>query len=322
MSGISHRFSCISKTEDGSLDPEFFSIAQDGKLLTKSTGSRNKRYQAAARPLFREAGESALKASGVLPENITHVITVSCTGFYAPGPEFHLVKDLNLRPETQRFHLGFMGCFAFFPALKLASQIVAAKPSSKVLIVCLELCTLHLQMKPDQDVLLSGCVFADGAGSCIVSGEQPAGAHFELKGMHGHIAPEGEADMAWTIGDEGFDMVLSSYIPDIIAANIGSIVDQTLKNSSVKRDEISYWAIHPGGRSILDKAEKSLSLSQDALAIPRAVLDAYGNMSSATILFVLKSFLENATKEGNVYAMAFGPGLTIESALLTLKPAT
>jgi predicted naringenin-chalcone synthase len=320
MSGISHRHSCIGRTEEGILDPEFFPVGADGTYLSKSTGFRNRRYKDAARPLFREAAEKSLENAGISNESITHVITVSCTGFYAPGPEFHLVKDLGLKPETQRFHLGFMGCFAFFPALKLASQLVSANAGACVLIVCLELCSLHIQFKPDQDVLLSGCVFADGAGACIVSGEKPDVAHFELKAQHGHIAPEGESDMAWTIGDSGFDMVLSSYIPAIIGSNIAAIVDKTLEQATTSRDNIKYWAIHPGGRAILDKAEQSLGLEPEDLSVSRAVLDANGNMSSATILFVLKAFLEQKKEGGDVYAMAFGPGLTIESALLKLSP--
>lgn len=321
-SAIEKRHSCVWQRADGTLDTEFFDISS-GRLKTKSTGVRNAKYTAESRPMFADTARKSIDASGFTAADVTHVITVSCTGFYAPGPEFYVVKDCGLNPSVQRFHLGFMGCFAAFPAWKLAAQLCQANPDAVVLVVCLELCTLHLQFKEDTDNLISGSVFADGAGACIVSGRKPANSSFfRWLASDSYIAPEGESDMAWTIGDNGFDMVLSAYIPRIIESNMKNIVFDALQRAGFEDSKaVTHWAIHPGGRAILDKVESSLELPDDALRHSREVLRNYGNMSSATILFVLKQLLDSNPEEGLVYASAFGPGLTIESAFLRLEHA-
>lgn len=296
-----------------------FYDAERAAYKAPSTKVRNDLYTAAARPLFKAAAERVLKATpGIGEGDITHVVTVSCTGFFAPGPDYFLVKDLCLRPDVQRFHLGFMGCYAAFPALKMARAFCQADPDAVVLVVCLELCTLHMQLGRDLDRLLAGSVFADGAAAALVSARAPQGGEaLELSAFATTLTPVGEADMAWSVGDEGFDIVLSSYVPDILEANIAGAVTPLLSSMGLTQDEVEHWGVHPGGRAILDKVEKGLSLREGALAPSREVLRAYGNMSSATVLFVLKEIAAGAKAGERVYAMAFGPGLTVESGLLT-----
>ena len=292
-------------------------LNDQGEYTAPSTKVRNDLYTAAARPLFREAAEKALADSGFSAGEVTHVVTVSCTGFFAPGPDYFLVRDLCLRPDTQRFHVGFMGCYAAFPALKMAKAFCQADERAVVLVVSLELCTLHLQLGGDPDSLLASSVFADGAAAALVSARTPAGPAFELNALATTLTDDGEGDMAWSVGDQGFDIVLSSYVPEILEANIGAALSPLFAEYGLEPADLERWAVHPGGRAILDKVEKGLNLPETALEPSREVLRDYGNMSSATVLFVLQNVLENSKRGERVCSVAFGPGLTVESALLT-----
>lgn len=292
-------------------------LDEQGAYTAPTTKVRNDLYTEAARPLFKEAAQRVLAGSGFSPGDVTHIVTVSCTGFFAPGPDYFLVRDLCLHPGTERFHVGFMGCYAAFPALKMARAFCRADPEAVVLVVCLELCTLHLQLGGDPDGLLASSVFADGAGAALVSAKEPAGAAFEINALATTLTDDGEGDMAWSVGDQGFDIVLSSYVPDILEANIGAALAPLFAAYGLGPEDIERWAIHPGGRAILDKVERGLGLPDTALGPSREVLRSYGNMSSATVWFVLQRVLETANRGERVCAAAFGPGLTVESALLT-----
>lgn len=316
-SGIEKRHTVINDFRQNGHDPFFF--RKDGSLDTPSTGSRNELYSREAKKMFVQLAKQLLQENGsIRKEEITHIITVSCTGFFAPEPAFEIVKQLDLPPSTRRFHLGFMGCFAAFPALKMAKSFCETDPDAHVMVICLELCSIHLQNSEATDNLISASVFADGASGVIVSSNRPQSAGYRLDQFAGSIAKNSEKDMAWTIGDTGFDMVLSTYVPDIIKSNLRSAVLPLFQNYSKDLQDIQYWAIHPGGRAILDKIEKNFSLRPEQLEASRSVLNEYGNMSSATIFFVLKYLLENQSgNEETTMAMAFGPGLTIESGLFT-----
>ncbi len=212
-----------------------------------------------------------------------------------------------------------MGCYAAFPALRMAAHFCQANPNAVVLVMCLELCTLHMQINDETDSILANSLFADGAAAAIVSAQEPQpGTHaFKLSGFESALLPAGESDMAWDIGNEGFNIVLSSYVPDIIGANIEALMVDVLGKNGSTLGNVDEWAVHPGGRSILDKVETSLGLGTEALESSRAVLRDYGNMSSATILFVLREMLDSGeTPRATTCAMAFGPGLTVETALL------
>lgn len=316
-SGIKKRHTIIPDFNANG-DPRFF-FEKDGSLNTPSTGKRNELYAEKAKQLFVETARRTIDGNpSAEREDITHLITVSCTGFFAPEPGFQIIKQLGLSPSTQRFHLGFMGCFAAFPAIKMAQSFCESHPDAKVLIVCLELCSIHLQASDATDHLISASVFADGAAGIIISSNKPAGSGYELKQFSTSIADKSEKDMAWTIGDTGFEMVLSTYVPDIIESNLREAIRPLFDDLALTPAEIDRWALHPGGRAIIDKVQKSFSLDDGHLSSSRKILADFGNMSSATILFVLADLLqqESQRKSESVLAMAFGPGLTIESGLL------
>ncbi|TFD58994.1 type III polyketide synthase [Cryobacterium suzukii] len=358
VSGIETRHTVIAELtiDNDATEPQFFDARQQ-LLLVPGTKVRNELYITEATKLFVEAGRRALAACpDIRPEDVTHVVTVSCTGFYAPGPDYMLVRELGLKASTQRYHLGFMGCYAAMPALRTAKQFVEADPNAVVLVVSAELCSLHLRSSSDPDTIVASSLFSDGAAAGIVSARAPLPGEkaLGLDLFETVITPVGEGDMAWKIGDEGFEMVLSTYVPHIIDEHIegalaplfardASITAQLAAGLSEETSEsaddgtvaarvltlappaslssvIEHWAIHPGGRSILDKTEAKLELRADQLNPSRETLRTNGNMSSATILFVMKSILDGAaTADGErVCAMAFGPGLTVESALMTV----
>ena len=221
---------------------------------------------------------------------------MSCTGFSAPGFDFHLQKSLGLSPGLHRFHLGFMGCFAALPALKLAADICRSRPEARVLVVVLELCSVHLQFKPDREVMVANSLFADGAGAALVSAQrgEAEGSVFRLERFAARTIPESEQDMAWRLGTVAFDMRLSAYVPRLIERNIGAILEDLLAEAGLRRGDVALWAIHPGGRAILDRAAATLGLRPEDLWASYQVLRDYGNMSSATMLFVLELLLAAA----------------------------
>ncbi len=312
--------------------PVFYDRAR-GELLSPGTRVRNDLYAERASQLFVSAARASLASvPGIQAADVTHVITVSCTGFYAPGPDFVLARELGLRPGVQRYHLGFMGCYAALPALRLAKQLCEADPEAVVLVVSVELCTLHLRTSNDPDTIIATSLFADGAGAALVTAAppEPGERAFELEAFATRITPDGESEMAWRIGDHGFEMVLSNAVPSIIGAHVIGAIEPLFASAPELADALAagtaseavpHWAIHPGGRSILDRVETTLGLTPEQLVPARTVLDENGNMSSATVLFVLRHILdsEDGADGDQVAAMAFGPGLTVESALLRMR---
>ncbi len=322
-SGIDQRYSVVESFDEGGTD-DFFTVDADGTLRQPSTARRNAIYSETVNPLAVELARAALEnCPGLGPADVTHVITVSCTGFCNPGPDYHVIVELGLAPATQRYHLGFMGCYAAFPGLNMARQFCAADPDAVVLVMCLELCSLHLQLGGGEDSLLANSLFSDGAAAAVVSARDlaPGQSGYRLGAFRSTLIPSGEHDMAWTIGDLGFDIALSSYVPKIIGAHIVDAVAPLLEDSGLQHDDIASWAVHPGGKAILDKVANSLALQPEQLEPSRAVLKQYGNMSSATILYVLEAALRRTQSPAGqqVCAMAFGPGLTVEMALLEMQ---
>jgi predicted naringenin-chalcone synthase len=318
-SGIEKRHSVIQDYTAGGSGGVFFEPSR-GLFKSPSTKQRNDLYAPAARKLFVETARTALsECAGIGARDVTHVITVSCTGFFAPGPDYFVVKEVGLPGSTHRFHLGFMGCYAAFSALKMADAICKSDAAAVVLVICVELCTLHLQPSTELDNIIATSVFADGAGAAVVSARTPHPQSRALRIRHlaTALAPDSEGDMAWNIGDNGFEMVLSTYVPRILEANVGSVVGALLDVVGRRVEDIHLWAVHPGGRAILDKIQAALDLDPECLLASRKVLREYGNMSSATILFVMQELLKSDPVDHNeqMYAMAFGPGLTVESGL-------
>ena len=318
-SGIAQRHSVVPDFLQSESGPGLF-IAEDGSPREPTTGERNDVYVREAKKLIPEIARNAVaNCEGIEASDITHVITVSCTGFFNPGPDLLVIDALDLSPKVQRYHLGFMGCYAAFPALKMASQFCDLDESATVIVVCLELCSIHLQNKDDLDSIVANSVFADGAAAAIVSARSPAKGQraYRINQFACNLAREGIEDMAWDIGDHGFNIVLSKYVARIIGAGIKGLIEEVFSGSELTPGDMARWAVHPGGRAILDKIETSLELTPEQIQASREILSAYGNMSSATVLFVLASILaEESTRDGDaVCAMAFGPGLTIETGV-------
>ena len=299
---------------------KLFRTLEDGSLDSPSTAERNGVFARASRAMSVSLARRAIEECGSFSKDeVTHVIFATCTGFSNPGPDYHIVRELELRESVERYTIGFMGCYAAFPALRMAATICEAHPRAVVLVMCLEFCSLHLQVSDEPDSIVANSLFADGAGCAIVSAREPANDRpgFRIGGFHSALIPSSESHMAWDIGNQGFNMVLSSYVPDLIGANVRSMIGETLAKRGHSLGDIDAWAVHPGGPSILDKVQASLGLDSSALDASRKVLREYGNMSSATILFVLKEMLAAPAAPGScTLAMAFGPGLTVETALL------
>ena len=318
-SGIDKRYSVCGDFMENA-EATLFKTTSDGQLISPTTAARNRLYAKASRDLaVKLARKIIAEAEGLDKGDITHLIFASCTGFANPGPDYHIIRELGLNQNIERYTLGFMGCYAAFPALRMAAQFCEANPKAVVLVMCLELCSLHMQINDQQDSILANSLFADGAAAAIVSARvpEPDRAAYKLEKFTSALLPSSESDMAWEIGDEGFNIVLSSYVPEIIGSNIARLLESILKPSELELSDVQEWAVHPGGRSILDKVETSLSLPKEALSRSRSVLKNYGNMSSATVLFVLKETLDQATTEKALTcAMAFGPGLTVETAVM------
>jgi predicted naringenin-chalcone synthase len=242
-------------------------------------------------------------------DGVSHLVVATCTGFFAPGPDLQLIDRLSLDRGTERTVVGFMGCSAAINALKIAHHIVRSQPDARILVVCLELCTLHLQETDDLEQVLSFLIFADGCAVGLVSAE-PRG--LALHGFGVAVMPEAADQISWRIGDAGFDMRLSGAVPGAIGRGLPPHLPALLAGRSP--EAVALWAIHPGGRSVLDAVQRALELPAERLRASREILRRYGNMSSATVMFVLKAMLEDAAC-GPGCAMAFGPGLVAESML-------
>ena len=284
-----------------------------------STMKRNDLYIKEAKRLTLKASQQLLDELPDFDKSlITHVITVSCTGFVAPGLDFFLVRDLGLNPAINRTNIGFMGCQGAFPALKMARDICIANPDARVLVVNVELCSVHLQQKKELDIVVSNALFADGISAALISThkDDAPGPKYTLEKFATSFAANTENDMAWRIGDEGFLMKLSVYVPRIVQENIKPLMDKLFEESGIKQDEIDIWAIHPGGRAILEKSEEALGITKEDLDSSYRIMHDYGNMSSVTIMFVLEDILKDSKKKGNVFAAAFGPGITVEVGLM------
>ena len=323
VSGIEHRYSVLPDYGRALGDYTFFPNTPTLEPFP-SVGQRMAAYRREALPLAVEAVRASLaQVPTVAVATITHLVTVSCTGMYAPGLDIELVQALGLRPDVRRTCVNFMGCYAAVNAIKLADAFCRADANARVLIVSVELCTLHFQKSPEEDHLISNALFGDGAAACLVQAGPLVGApSLSLDGFHCGLEPDGHDDMAWHINDFGFEMTLSSYVPKLIQRGIRHLTDGLLESLPVQLADIRHFAIHPGGRKILETIETELGLTRDDNRHAYRVLRDYGNMSSATVLFVLRDVLAAATPADHgapVLSFAFGPGLTMEAMLLGIS---
>ena len=306
-SGIEHRYSVLkASTDAGKLDADDFYLPH----AFPSTKTRMAVYKQHAFPLACQAIDALDINNEGAP--ITHVIVTSCTGFYAPGIEHDIIRHYGLNPTVERTIVGFMGCQAAVNALKLAYHAVRSDPHARVLMVNLELCTLHLQELDNIDQIMSFLIFADGCAASIISAEATG---LEILGFHAGILPKSREHITWHIGDTGFDMVLARQVPATITTGIADYMRSF--PGIADGEAIRHWAVHPGGRAILDAVRNGLNLTDDDLAISLDILRRYGNMSSATVMFVLETMLRQGIGEGKGVAMAFGPGLSAEGMLFS-----
>ncbi len=301
--GIAQRYSVLQSAPSGGKSVDAEGFYTDGDF--PSTGERMTRFE-------RQAPELAAEAVGRLAgmeklDDVTHLVVTTCTGFSAPGIDFDILRRCGLPGSLERTMVGFMGCYAAVNALKLAHHIVRSEPEAKVLLVNIELCTLHLQQTDDLETLLSFYLFGDGCAASLVSAE-PRG--FAIDSFRAYLAPETNDHITWKVRDRGFDMTLSGRVPAAIEDTLRAERDRLTGSNSGATD---LWAVHPGGRTVLDAVERALDLEPDALGVSRSVLRDFGNMSSATVMFVLQRMLETARKGERGCAMAFGPGLVAET---------
>jgi predicted naringenin-chalcone synthase len=255
---------------------------------------------------------------------ITHLITVSCTGMSAPGLDLQVMELMQLPKNIYRTSVNFMGCYAAVHALKMADAICKTTPQAKVVIVCTELCTLHFQKQPSSDNIAAGLLFADGAAAALVTHDENDNKGIFLKHFYGEVITQGQKDMSWEISATGFLMTLSGYVPDLIETDFSPLLTRALESAGSSLQNIRHWCIHPGGKRILDAVCKTMQLNSSQLQESYHALQQYGNMSSATILFVLKNIMQKIkdSEKGNnlpeeIFGAAFGPGLTMETFIAT-----
>ena len=252
----------------------------------------------------------------IKPEAITHVITVSCTGMSAPGLDLQIAEEMNMRPDVFRTSVNFMGCYGAVHALKLAKLICNSTPQANVLIIATEICSLHFQKEYTPDSASSTIIFADGSAAVLVSNIITSNKRIELKDFYSKVAYKGKKDMAWELSHKGFIITLSSFIPNLIEQDILALVKDALVHYHLQQEDITHWCLHPGGKKILNAIQSQVGISKDDMEYSREVLSHYGNMSSPTVLFVLKSIIENINSQpAHIFGVAFGPGLTMETFL-------
>ncbi|MEE2895003.1 MAG: type III polyketide synthase [Planctomycetota bacterium] len=315
-SGIDRRHAAVVEP-DGSIP--IYGIGAPGEASgPRRPGTRERMavYHRAASDLATEAAAAALEASGTAIESITHLVTASCTGFGAPGADLEIVRRLGLPASVRRTNVGFMGCHAAVNALAAARAYALEDPSHVVLVVTVEVSTVHFHHDTRMDRLISNILFADGAASTVVGGPARRDAAGGLLGTASHVIPESHEAMAWEVGDHGFEMTLAAEVPDRIAASLGAWVDDVLGRAALDRGSVGGWAIHPGGPRVIDAVRTALDLPDGADEASRGILRTRGNMSSSTLLHILERFQQDRIPRPWV-GLAFGPGLTGELVLLT-----
>lgn len=315
QSGIDTRYFAVA--DELPDQPSFY--PSDNLKTFPALECRMQIYEKEALPLSITAIENCISGK-INKRKITHLITVSCTGMSAPGLDLKIMEQMGLPVNIFRTSVNFMGCYAAIHALKLADAICKNDTTAKVVIVCTELCSLHFQKEATPDNLASSLLFADGSAAVLVTHEDASLQGLHIKDFYSEVAFKGKNHMSWELSSSGFLMTLSGYIPDLLHEDFNAFTNNALQNG-VRKNDITHWCIHPGGKRILKLLQHSLEISEESLAQSYNVLKNYGNMSSPTILFVLKEIMDelNAAedKKANIFGAAFGPGLTMESFLLT-----
>ena len=285
----------------------------EGEERGPTTAQRMTLYAEHAPRLAIAAATQALAEANVEAGRVTHLVTVSCTGFIAPGVDFALMQRLNIPATVQRTHVGFMGCHGALNGLRVANAFATADPSAVVLVCAVELCSLHYYYGMQPDRVVANALFADGAAA-VVGTAGASNAPWQLVANGSCLIDNTDKAMAWTVGDHGFEMTLSRKIPDYIAKHLKTWLESWLSDNGLSLADVQNWAIHPGGPKILAAVQETLNLSDNAMSASRHIYSTHGNMSSPTVLFTLNELRQRGVT-GPTVALGFGPGLVVEAAL-------
>ena len=314
QSGIDYRYSVIP---DYSLPATAWQFYSPTENLEPFPGmeKRMEWYKLHAASLSRDAIQRCVENfSG----DITHLITVSCTGMSAPGLELELLESLQLPATIFHTSINFMGCYAAIHAMKIADAFCRADKTANVLIVCTELCTLHFQKENTVDGITSSMLFSDGAAAILITGDKKSKG-LSIDHFYSTVAWKGKNDMAWQLSSKGFLMTLSGYVPELIEEDFHGLVTDALATTDLQMEHITHWCIHPGGRKILEAVHNCLGFTNGQLSKSYDVLRKFGNMSSPTVLFVLEKIMHSliADEPAKIFGAAFGPGISMETFILS-----
>lgn len=319
QSGIKKRHSVIPDFDLYQTEKELLKVGQTPNII-----DRLKIFKSCALPLAIKAIDNAFNYinHSINTSQVTHVLTITCTGLYAPGLGTEIIKHYNLPVNTFQTGINFMGCNAAFTALRIADSIVTKDPNAIVLIASVELCTIHFQPKDDNDNLLANTIFSDGAAAAIVMSSSNLNFSIEnviqIESFTSLTLSEGKDLMAWNINDLNFEMVLSGEVPNFIAKNFDNILNDVFAEFNKGYPDNLVWAIHPGGKKILDLIKSFIPKSKDTMKYSYDILENFGNMSSATILFVLYKIIENNLSNLPIVCIGFGPGMSVDTILLNI----
>lgn len=312
QSGIDHRYFVIKDGEENSTE-KFFT--KDGYHFSPDTKTRMTEYEKWSILLTKQAIKELADKNKIDFGSIDRIITISCTGFFAPGLDYELIKEFNISPSVKRTNIGFMGCAASLVGINSVWEAMNQNTNENILMVSVELCSLHLQTEPTRDNILANMIFADGAAAAYFSKTNISNeGKLEIQFAESFLFQDSAKFMGWKIGNNGFEMMLSSELPKIILNSAAPKAKEILTHKGIDISSIKHWALHPGGRAILDSLQNGLELSDVQLKPSREVLRNFGNLSSVSILYVLKYILDAVELKKGDYlcAIAFGPGLTME----------
>jgi len=312
-SGVKSRGLVLLEKKEGKISLPFFPVAQEKNDRGPSTEERMKQFELTVPHLAIEASQKALKNAKTSPARICHLVTVSCTGFSAPGFDVELIKKLKLAPDLSRTQIGFMGCHGAINGFRAARALALAHPGELVLLCAAEISSVHYAYGRKSDHLVANSLFADGAGAAVIS-DTGASQSWKILAAGSNIFPDSEKMMTWRIGNHGFEMGLSPRLPQLIRDNLKPWLSQWLSAQGFRIEDIRSWAVHPGGPRVLNAVQTSLGLPDNALSVSRQILAEFGNMSSATIFSIIERFYQNPDPLPCL-ALAFGPGLAAEVVL-------
>lgn len=282
--------------------------------LGPTTAQRMEVYQQEAPRLAIQAATAALYESRLRPSELTHLVTVSCTGFCAPGVDHMLIQELELSPTIQRTHVGFMGCHGALNGLRVARAFADSDPKARVLLVAVELCSLHYHYNWNPGRMVANAIFADGAAALVGAPARTPLDRWQARASGSCVFPNSADAMTWFIGDHGFVMSLSKQVPGLIARNLRPWLEKWLEEHGLEIEDIASWAIHPGGPRILNAAREAIGLDREQTSIAERTFAEHGNMSSPTVMFIVERMRREKAPLPCI-ALGFGPGLSAEATL-------